>query len=388
MDYAPGNTPVRDVAGNAAQAFAGQAVVPREGTNNAATARLTVTGTATVGETLTATVSDAADPDGLPAQVSYTFTWLSVEEGAETVISTPAVDPARDTYMLTTAEAGKSIRVRVAFEDYLGNAETLSSDPHPGVGGVAWTADTACAAPDLAGRELVWTASLGVGKLSAGTTVYGFNDLEGSSTLSDTTFSLAAHAYAIGTIAVVSPPDSTAGNLEFSTTADLPTSATEGLALHVCDAAFHFGDGPDTDTDRDASYIAGSYTYRWTSTGLDWSAVSTRRLFLSRADTTAPALRSITVNGSELTMTYDEALEATEPAPSGNSPVYAVSVRGGNPFTLSDIRAGAGSYRNQVTMTLDPPARAGQRIGVTYSQDSATVASRVRDRGTRPGACT
>ena len=50
--------------------------------------------------------------------------------------------------------------------------------------------------------------------------------------------------------------------LGFGTITDLPTSATGGLVLHVCDEEFHFGDGPDANTDRDTTYSgATAYTY-------------------------------------------------------------------------------------------------------------------------------
>ena len=52
---------------------------------------------------------------------------------------------------------------------------------------------------------------------------------------------------------------------------------------------------------------------------------------------------------------------------------------GGSPFTLSDIRAGVGPNANQVTMTLNPSAEAGQTIGVAYFANTATAASKVQD---------
>ena len=68
VDYTPQSaTPIKDRAGNAAVAFTGQAVTARSADNNEATGTVTVSGSATVGQRLTATVSDIADPDGPPS---------------------------------------------------------------------------------------------------------------------------------------------------------------------------------------------------------------------------------------------------------------------------------------------------------------------------------
>ena len=57
---------------------------------------------------------------------------------------------------------------------------------------------------------------------------------------------------------------------------------------------------------RTLTTATGESTYQWASTGLDWSTVTTRRVYLSTVDTRAPVLVRTTVNGSTLTMTYDE----------------------------------------------------------------------------------
>ena len=96
-------------------------------------------------------------------------------------------------------------------------------------------------------------------------------------------------------------------------------------------------------------------------------------------DTRAPELTSIVVDGATLTLTYDEALKRTDPTPSGSVAVYRVAAVGASPATLSSIRAGVGSNMNRITMTLDPPAEAGQTIGVSYWHGNATAASKVQD---------
>ena len=378
--YVPGTRSVTDVVGNAAEAFDAQEVTPATADNNPATGRVTVTGTATVGQVLTAQVSDIADRDG-PPSTRFTFTWVRIEAGEESVASTRTALGTQSIYALTAADTGKRVRATVEFEDHIGNSEELESDPYPGFGRVMWGADAACAMPDLASRELVWTGLMGVAlseTMVAGitTSAYGYSPTLTGSTLSDTTFSLGGTGYTIDSISV-----GQSGALTFSVNADLPTSATGGLALHVCDDDFHFGDGPDAGTARDSAYDSTDFSYSWTSSGLDWSGHATRRLYLSQADTTAPALERITADGATLTMIYDEALKATQPAASDGDQVFAASTVGVGSFlfTPSNARAGVGPNRNQVTMTLDPPAEAGRTIALKYSGGSATAASKVQD---------
>ena len=90
--------------------------------NNAATGTVTVTGTAVVGGTLTATVSGVVDSDGL-SNVSYSYQWLQVDDGTATEIS----DAISDTYTPVGADVDKTLKVRVRFIDDLGYVEELES---------------------------------------------------------------------------------------------------------------------------------------------------------------------------------------------------------------------------------------------------------------------
>ncbi len=103
--------------------------------NTPATGLPTISGTAQVGETLTADTSDIVDTDGL-TNVSYSYQWLA--DGAEIAGATGL------TYALADDDAGKAIRVRVSFTDDAGNAETLTS-----------TATVAVALPALAQAQTV-----------------------------------------------------------------------------------------------------------------------------------------------------------------------------------------------------------------------------------------
>ena len=89
-----------------------------EPVSSPATGEPTISGTAQVGETLTANTSSIADEDGVD-DVSFTYQWLA--DDSEIAGATNA------TYTLAADEEGKVIKVRVRFTDNAGNAESLTS---------------------------------------------------------------------------------------------------------------------------------------------------------------------------------------------------------------------------------------------------------------------
>ena len=89
--------------------------------NTPATGVPTVSGTAQVGETLTAETSGIADADGL-TNVSYAYQWIRTDGGTDAGIA-GATD---STYTLTDDDQGKTIKLKVTFNDDKGNSETLA----------------------------------------------------------------------------------------------------------------------------------------------------------------------------------------------------------------------------------------------------------------------
>ena len=90
--------------------------------NSPATGAPTISGTAQVGETLTADTSDIADTDGL-ANVTFSYQWVANDGTSDTDIA-GATD---STYTLVASDEGKTIKVRVSFTDDAANAESLTS---------------------------------------------------------------------------------------------------------------------------------------------------------------------------------------------------------------------------------------------------------------------
>ena len=93
---------------------------PQSADQNAeATGAPTISGTVQAGQTLTANTSGTADDDGL-TNVSYSYQWLA--DDAEISGATGS------TYTLTDGNVGKTIKVKVSFEDDRNNDETITSD--------------------------------------------------------------------------------------------------------------------------------------------------------------------------------------------------------------------------------------------------------------------
>ena len=126
-------------------------------TNTPATGAPTITGTAQVGQTLTAVTTGIMDDDGL-TNVSYAYQWIRVDGGAETNIS----GATASTYTPVTADRGKTVKVKVSFTDDASNPETLTSTATVAVSAAPNTPATG--APAITG-----TAQVGQ-TLTAGTT--------------------------------------------------------------------------------------------------------------------------------------------------------------------------------------------------------------------------
>ena len=95
--------------------------------NNPATGAPTISGTARVGETLTAATAGIMDTDGLMG-VSYTYQWIREDSNGMNPVE---IGTDSSTYVLVAADEGKKIKVRVSFQDDEGNDEALTSAAYP-----------------------------------------------------------------------------------------------------------------------------------------------------------------------------------------------------------------------------------------------------------------
>ena len=108
-----------------------------------------ISGTAQVGETLTADTSGIADADGL-GNVQYEYQWLA--DDAEIAGAT------RSTYTLADADEGKAIKVEVTFTDDAGNGESLTSAATAAVAAAPTPNTPATGAPAISGTAQVGEA--------------------------------------------------------------------------------------------------------------------------------------------------------------------------------------------------------------------------------------
>ena len=145
--------------------------VQQQVANSPATGTPAISGTAQVGETLTADTSGITDDDGL-ANVSFSYQWIANDGNTDTDIQ----DSTGSSYTLMAADQGKTIKVKVSFTDGAGNAESLSSTATASV--LARPDTPATGAPTISGTAQVGEA------LTADTS--GIADADG---LSGATFS-------------------------------------------------------------------------------------------------------------------------------------------------------------------------------------------------------
>ena len=91
----------------------------------AATGAPTITGTAAVGQPLAVDLTGIEDADGL-TNASYSYQWVRVDADG---LSNPAdiADATDATYTLADADLGKTLKVRVTFDDDAGHTETRTS---------------------------------------------------------------------------------------------------------------------------------------------------------------------------------------------------------------------------------------------------------------------
>ena len=114
--------------------------------NSPATGAPIISGTAPVGETLTADTSGIADDDGLE-NVSFSYQWLADDTAIQSATNS--------TYTLIEADEGKTVRVRVSFTDDAGNDETLTSEATDAVAAAPQSNNPATGAPTISGTAQV-----------------------------------------------------------------------------------------------------------------------------------------------------------------------------------------------------------------------------------------
>ena len=288
-------------------------------TNTRATGAPTITGTAQVGQTLTAGITAIMDDDGL-TNVSYTYQWIRTAAGVDTNISSATAS----TYTLVAADLGTTVKVRVSFTDDASNAETLTSAATAAVSAAPNTPATG--APTITGTPTVGET------LTAGTTA--IVDADG----------LTTPGYTYQWIRVAT--DNTETNISMATTSTY-TLVTDDLGTTIKVKVSFTDDASNAET----------------LTSVATAAVA--------ADTTPPTLTSADVEETDelaIYLEFSEDLQLSNPPPAS---AFTLTVDGSAVTGFSVAWPGSLLPQNSIWLQLSTAIRQGQVVVVTYTDPTA-----------------
>ena len=223
-----------------------------------ATGSPTVSGTAQVGETLTASTSGIADADGL-TNVSYNYQWVRNDGSSDTDIQ----DETDSTYTVTPADALKTIKVRATFTDDASNEESVLSDATAQV-------------------PANWTGTVTVGNGPEGSDSTGYS------------------VFAGGVGSITTPSFELDG---VTNTVQIVAYSQAGLHLGLkkelsTPFIFHIGSARFESTDASTRDGATSYIYTWSDPNLSWSEGDSLHVALLEAAANTAAAGVPTISGT------------------------------------------------------------------------------------------
>ena len=224
--------------------------------NSPATGAPTISGTAQVGETLTADTSGISDADRLTS-VTHSYQWLADAAAIQGATNT--------TYTLVEADEGKAIKVRVSFTDDGGNDETLTSAATDAVAGNEESAVAGNEEPLTSEDAAAWSATMTVEWVYQG---YGYysTDTKKAGSLSPASFEVDGTTYTVKMV------EMQGWWMYIGLDRELPFDFVlelDGVRFASGDASF-------------ASYSYGNI-YRWEGTGLSLRDGDTVEVRLLRA---------------------------------------------------------------------------------------------------------
>ena len=164
--------------------------------------------------------------------------------------------------------------------------------------------------PDASAQTEVWSATLTVGQLTAGTLVIGvgYNSSNNYGTLSDNTFDLAGTSYTVENLVIALPDSTNALVLKLNS---VPGGIASYLTLHIGSDAFPLSD---------ASVDSAGRQFDWSGHGLSWAENNTIavRLTSSIPAVTSVELTDVPNNNTwaigdeiEATVTFSAAVDIT-----------------------------------------------------------------------------
>ena len=312
----------------------GVAVTVNDNDTAPATGAPTITGTAQVGQTLTAVTTGIMDADGLTSP-TYTYQWIRVDGTDEADIASAN----SSTYPLVDADLGETLKVKVTFDDDLGHTETLTSAATatvsavatgpPTVNDVAVTSTPASGTTYyLAGEVIEFTVTFSAPVTVTATPKFAFR--LGAATRQ------AAYASGSGSAALVFARTVQAGEVD-----------RNGISWNAIALAL---DG-------------GTITQTGATTAASLTHAEQAPLEGHRVDAAPPIQVSASVHGMSLVLVYDEALDpASMPATGAYTVTATVGATTTNP-AVSEVSI----YGIWVTLTLDAAPAAGATVTLAYA---------------------
>ena len=372
VSYTAGMNPIQDLAGNDAAALSSQSVTNNTGVSSdpavtiaagtspvtegtAATFTVTVATAPSANLTVNLTVSEAAGS-------SYVD---SGDEGSKTVTINSGSTTA--TYSVTTQadttyEPNGSVTVTVAA----GTGYTVGTTSSASVTVIDDDALISNIGQANSGNEAFadFDSAQGftTGAASDGYTLDSIEVVAIAALSSNARVRVASGSpNSFAFVATLTNPSSlAAGTLTFS--APSGTTLDASTTYYVVLDTTTSGSLGFTNSDSEDSGGASGWSIadnRWRKGTGNWTSASTSLRIRVNDDSTIPVLKSAVVNGSTLTLNYNEALDT------GSTPAttdFTVSVAGTNQTPTNVAVAG-----KRVTVTLGTAATAGQAVTVTYT---------------------
>ena len=205
---------------------------------------------------------------------TFRHEWIRVKNGVETVVQTGFKDDgaAGTVYILTAADIGAQLKVRLTFRDDRYNMEEFITPLFPEGGTIL--APATCAEPTYAtGETEVWEELFAVSEVSS----VGTRDLWGFADTTPEPFEAGPNTHAISRVYT----DERSNDRDLVLTLGGVTNTNRGqFTLHVCGEAYPL---------RDA-LVPSRNNYKWPTTE-EWSSYYTRDVRLSH-DSNAPIVRT------------------------------------------------------------------------------------------------
>ena len=304
-------------------------------------------------------ITDTDGTTGIATTATYKWQRFAADG---TTLDTDSIG-TDSTYILTDADAGKTLKVVVSFTDDASNSE----GPLTSAATAAITAAASCAAPTLTGGAVFLgpARKVGVGTYLIGAqSVYGFSVAEGEGSLDNVTFTTAAsNDYEILILATAD------FGMAFQTATRLTAADRMTVVLHICDQAYAVA------SVLNPTSVPAIYFFPTPSQ--DWSSHAERTIYLSQ-DTVAPTFASATVNGTSLVITFNEPLGAA-----GSLANSAFTVKKNGSATALTYGATApvisGSTVTLTLATASSVTASDTNVLVTYTKPGTGTANKLLD---------